>query len=70
MLKYYCMLIYILTTAHLGILLWILWCHEHKFIYFFPIFRICDKLKYEVGSRKLTDNACIYTVFMTGVRNK
>jgi len=37
MLKYYCMLIYTLTMTHLGILPWILWCHEHIFIYFFHI---------------------------------
>jgi len=52
-LKYYCMLIYTLTMAHLGILPWILGCHEDKFI-FSSTFRTCDKLKYEVGSRKLT----------------
>ena len=44
-------------------------CHEDKFI-FSSIFMTCDKLNYEAGSRKLTKNARIYIVFMTGVRNK
>jgi len=69
-LKYYCMLIYTLTMAHLGILTWILGCHGDKFV-FSSTFRTCDKLKYEVRSRKLTKNASrIYTVCMNGVRNK
>lgn len=61
------------TSCHnircLTILPWILGYHADKFI-FSSFFRKFDKFKYEVRSRKLIQNACIYMVFMTGVKIK
>jgi hypothetical protein len=60
MLKYYCMLIYTMTMDNLGILPWILGCHEDKFIVS-SIFTTSDRLQYAAVSSKLTHNTRVHT---------